>query len=145
MASRKLDRLEGEARMGAVAVERFIEERRAELGVAAGPRRTEIYRQLLDAIGSGALPAGVRLPSARRLAAAWGMPRGAVDEAFAQLQAEGLVERRVGNGSFVAQRPRTAAPPAGAAQPQPVDATTRAVLEPAPGAGADRARAAGRG
>lgn len=115
--------------MAAAAVERFIEERRAELGVAAGPRRTEIYRQLLDAIRSGALPAGVRLPSARRLAAAWAMPRGAVDEAFAQLQAEGLVERRVGNGSFVARQPPSVAPAAGEAEAQPVDASTRAVLD----------------
>lgn len=115
--------------MAAAAVERFIEERRAEVGAAAGPRRTEIYRRLLDAIRSGALPPGVRLPSARRLATAWAMPRGAVDEAFAQLQAEGLVERRVGNGSFVAQHPRPMAPPPLQAEPQPVDAATRAVLE----------------
>lgn len=129
MASRKLDKLEGEARLAAAAVERFIEERRAELGTSAGPRRTEIYRQLLDAIRSGALPPSVRLPSARRLAVAWAMPRGAVDEAFAQLQAEGLVERRVGNGSFVAPNPRSVAPPAAEAEAQPVDATTRAVLD----------------
>lgn len=115
--------------MAAAAVERFIEDRRAEMGAAAGPRRTEIYRRLLDAIRSGALPPGVRLPSARRLATAWAMPRGAVDEAFAQLQAEGLVERRVGNGSFVAQHPRPMAPPPLQAEPQPVDAATRAVLE----------------
>lgn len=114
--------------MAAAAVERFIEERRAEMGAASGPRRTGIYRQLLDAIRSGALPPGARLPSARRLALAWAMPRGAVDEAFAQLQAEGLVERRVGNGSFVALHPRSVAPPA-ATEPQPVDAPTRAVLD----------------
>jgi len=109
-------------------VDRFIEERRAGLA-SAGPRRTEIYRQLLDAIRSGALPPGVRLPSSRRLASAWAMPRGAVDEAFAQLQAEGLVERRVGNGSFVAQPLRPLArPPLPDAAPV-VDAATRAVLD----------------
>jgi len=118
----------GASRVDAAAVDRFIEERRAGFG-AAGPRRTEIYRQLLDAIRSGALPAGVRLPSARRLATAWSLPRGAVDEAFAQLQAEGLVERRVGNGSFVARHLRPAPAPAAAPAPQPVDAATRAVLD----------------
>jgi GntR family transcriptional regulator/MocR family aminotransferase len=68
-------------------------------------RRTWVYRQVLDAIRDGTLAAGTRLPSARRLADAWSVPRGAVDDAYAQLQTEGLIERRVGNGSFVAARP----------------------------------------
>jgi GntR family transcriptional regulator / MocR family aminotransferase len=84
-----------------------------ELGCPAGedgtPPRTWIYRHVLDAIRSGRLAAGERLPSARRLAAAWRVARAAVDDAFAQLQAEGLIERRVGNGSFVAERVRRGA------------------------------------
>jgi GntR family transcriptional regulator / MocR family aminotransferase len=73
------------------------------------PPRTWIYRHVLDAIRSGRLAAGARLPSARRLAAAWQVARAAIDDAFAQLQAEGLIERRVGNGSFVADRVRRGA------------------------------------
>jgi GntR family transcriptional regulator / MocR family aminotransferase len=105
-------------------IDRFIETHRAGLD-AASTRRSAVYRQLLDAIRGGSLPPGSRLPSARRLATAWVVPRGAVDEAYAQLQAEGLVERRVGNGSFVAQRVR----PAPAVAAAEADATTRAVLE----------------
>lgn len=114
--------------MDASTIDRFIEERRAAIGHAS-PRHAAVYRQLLDAIRSGELPAGARLPSARRLALAWAVPRGAVDEALAQLQAEGLVERRVGNGSFVAQRLRAGATPAAQLVQPPLDAATRALLD----------------
>lgn len=73
-------------------------------------RRVLVYRTLLEAIRSGALPPGARLPSARQLAAEWGYARGAIDEAFEQLQAEGLLERHTGDGSYVAAAPPT--PPA---------------------------------
>jgi GntR family transcriptional regulator/MocR family aminotransferase len=65
-------------------------------------RRVLVYRTVLEAIRSGALAPGTRLPSARQLAAEWGYARGAVDEAFEQLQAEGLLERHTGDGSYVA-------------------------------------------
>ncbi len=114
--------------MELAATDRFIDEHRAGIG-GASSRRTEVYRQLLDAIRSGELAAGARLPSARRLAVAWQVARGAVDEAFAQLQAEGLVERRVGKGSFVALRPQAGTTTAGTLTPPPVDATTGALLD----------------
>lgn len=72
-------------------------------------RRVLAYRTIVDAIRSGALPVGARLPSSRQLAAEWGYTRGAVDEAYAQLQAEGLLERRTGDGSYVAGPARPAA------------------------------------
>jgi GntR family transcriptional regulator/MocR family aminotransferase len=65
-------------------------------------RRLQVYRTVLDQIRSGSLRAGARLPSARQLALEWRVARGVVDEAFAQLQAEGLIERHVGDGSYVA-------------------------------------------
>jgi GntR family transcriptional regulator/MocR family aminotransferase len=74
-------------------------------------RRVRVYCTVLDAIRGGALPPGTRLPSARQLAAEWGYARGAVEEAFAQLQIEGFIERRVGDGSYVAAQAATAAPP----------------------------------
>ncbi len=113
--------------MDVTAINRFIEERRAAIGHAS-PRHAAVYRQLLDAIRSGELTGGARLPSARRLALAWAVPRGAVDEALAQLQAEGLVERRVGNGSFVAQRLRAGATPPTPTAAPPADAATHALL-----------------
>jgi GntR family transcriptional regulator/MocR family aminotransferase len=98
-------------------------------GDDGGAHRTWVYRQVLDAIRDGRLLAGARLPSARRLAADWRVPRGAVDAAFAQLQAEGLVERRVGHGSFVARHLRASALQAVAAPPATPDAATERVLQ----------------
>ncbi|MFA6262667.1 MAG: PLP-dependent aminotransferase family protein, partial [Bacteroidia bacterium] len=63
---------------------------------------------------------GARLPSSRQLAHEWGYTRGAVDEAYAQLQAEGLLERRTGDGSYVAWQ----------AHPAPTPAPASPVLRP---------------
>lgn len=64
-------------------------------------RRAQVYRTVLEQIRAGTLAPGARLPSARQLARDWQVARGVIDEAFAQLQAEGLLERRVGDGSYV--------------------------------------------
>lgn len=65
------------------------------------PHRIWVYRSVFGAILDGRLPPAARLPSARQFAAEWGVTRGVVDEAFAQLQSEGLIERRIGDGSYV--------------------------------------------
>jgi GntR family transcriptional regulator/MocR family aminotransferase len=84
-----------------------------------------VYQTVLDAIHRNVLIPGARLPSARQLAADWGVARGAVDEAFAQLQVEGYLERRVGDGTYVTRRakptvqtdtPRVLRPPTQSAQ-----------------------------
>lgn len=94
-------------------------------------RRVRVYCTVIDAIRSGALPPGTRLPSARQLAAEWGYARGAVEEAFAQLQIEGFVERRVGDGSYVAAQGAGAASarPVGGAAQRPLSRSARQVLE----------------
>ncbi len=74
--------------------------------------RVRIHDRLLQAIREGQLPPGSRLPSARQLAREWGVSRGTVDEAFAWLQADGHIERRVGVGSVVAQAAANSAAPA---------------------------------
>jgi 2-aminoadipate transaminase len=67
-----------------------------------------LYRQVADQIRalvrSGALPAGGRLPTVRRLAADLGLTRLTVQSAYADLQAQGLIESFVGRGTFVATR-----------------------------------------
>ena len=70
----------------------------------AGARslRDQIYDACLDAIVEGRLPRGARLPSSRQLAADWRVARNTVDDALAQLGAEGMLVRRVGAGTFVA-------------------------------------------
>ncbi|MEP7276107.1 MAG: PLP-dependent aminotransferase family protein [Betaproteobacteria bacterium] len=63
-----------------------------------------MYKACLRAIVDGRLVRGQRLPSARQLAADWRVARNTVDDALAQLQADGFLERRVGAGTFVAER-----------------------------------------
>ena len=91
--------------------------------------RVLVYRSVLDAIRRGVLAPGARLPSARAFAADWGVARGAVDDAFEQLQIEGLVERRVGDGTYVrADLPMVAAAPV-VPLVRPPSAQARRVLE----------------
>lgn len=85
-------------------------------GAAAGTQRERVYRAVRQAIAGGALAGGARLPSARQLAQDWRVARGAVDDAFAQLQMEGLIERRVGDGTYVAAAPVRPRPPTRVAQ-----------------------------
>lgn len=93
-------------------------------------RRVRVYCTVLDAIRSGALPPGTRLPSARQLAREWGYTRGAVEEAFAQLQIEGFVERRVGDGSYVTEQAKAVQPPMGTPRVQrPLSRSAQQVLE----------------
>ena len=53
------------------------------------PLRTQVESQLRDAIRSGRLGAGERLPSSRELARELGLSRGLVQDCYAQLLAEG--------------------------------------------------------
>ena len=70
---------------------------------AAGPSMAaQITAQLRDAVTSGVLVAGERLPSTRDLAATLGVSRTVVTTAYAQLFAEGWLEGRHGSGTFVA-------------------------------------------
>jgi len=76
-----------------------------EGALADGPRTlyTQLYDRVRQAILTGALPLGHRLPSTRTLAADLGVSRNTVEGAFSQLQAEGFLVRRVGAGTFVAE------------------------------------------
>ena len=61
----------------------------------------QLYNQLRDAILSGRLSAGMRLPSTRELAGELALARNTVLNAFDQLYAEGYLARRVGDGTYV--------------------------------------------
>lgn len=78
------------------------------------PRYVHLYRRVREAVLSGALPPGTRLPSARTLARDEGISRNTVEAAFAQLRAEGFVTRHVGAGTWVSERipdrPRASGP-----------------------------------
>lgn len=70
---------------------------------AAMPLHARIQRAIRELILDGALDTGKPLPASRALAKSLGVSRDTVEAAYAQLHAEGFIERRVGSGSFVAE------------------------------------------
>ncbi|KAA6459819.1 PLP-dependent aminotransferase family protein [Acidobacteria bacterium AB60] len=71
------------------------------LASSAGPLSRQIYQHLRDAILSGKLPAGERLPSTRELAEQLHVSRTVVLLAYDQLLAEGYASGRRGAGTYV--------------------------------------------
>lgn len=69
------------------------------------PRYLQIVQGLRQEITAGALPAGTRLPSSRQLALDLGVSRITVANAYAELEADGLIEARAGSGTFVVPSP----------------------------------------
>ncbi|WP_376795430.1 PLP-dependent aminotransferase family protein [Thermogemmatispora sp.] len=65
------------------------------------PLYRQIYHQLREAILSGTLPEGARLPTERALARELGVNRTTVMNAYNELASEGLVEGHVGRGTLV--------------------------------------------
>src|SRR5260221_8559327 len=65
---------------------------------------TQLYRQLRDAILTGRLAAGARLPSTRDLARELEVSRNTTLEAFTQLSSEGYLEGHVGSGTYVSRQ-----------------------------------------
>ena len=65
------------------------------------PYYLQIYEGFRDAILSGQLRPGQRLPSSRALAIELGVSRLPVVNAFDQLLHEGYVEGKIGSGTFV--------------------------------------------
>ncbi len=77
------------------------------------PRRTasSLFEQLRTAIASGRLRAGDRVPPSRELAAQLGVARSTVAAVYGRLRAEGYLDGRTGDGTFVADvLPRSALP-----------------------------------
>jgi GntR family transcriptional regulator/MocR family aminotransferase len=66
------------------------------------PLRSQLEGGLREAIRSGRLLAGERLPSSRQLARQLGVSRGLVQDCYDQLQAEGYLSTRVGSATRVA-------------------------------------------
>jgi len=69
--------------------------------VSPNPLYQQIYEGFRQAILSGQLPVGMRLPATRALAALWGISRSTVVLAFEHLSAEGYLEARRGSGTFI--------------------------------------------
>lgn len=68
---------------------------------ARGDRASAIYRALLDAVRSGRLRPGDRLPPTRQLALDLGVSRNTVATSYERMTAEGWFEAKVGAGTYV--------------------------------------------
>ncbi|MFD9244039.1 aminotransferase class I/II-fold pyridoxal phosphate-dependent enzyme [Streptomyces sp. NPDC059556] len=120
------------------------------LPAAAAPARRRgraLQEALREAVRSGRLAAGTRLPSTRALAADLGVSRGLVTEAYEQLTAEGYLRSDRGAGTWVGDAARSrlggtpargAAPAGGEAQNQGGGAQSPVGGTPAQGGAARR-------
>lgn len=70
----------------------------------SAPLHQRIRAELEQAIASGDLPPGARIPTEQALMAGYGCARMTVSKALGALAEAGLIERRKGAGSFVAPR-----------------------------------------
>ncbi|MES9601522.1 MULTISPECIES: MocR-like pyridoxine biosynthesis transcription factor PdxR [Actinomadura] len=84
---------------------------------ATGTLRAQLETALRDAICTGRLKAGERLPSSRELARQLGVSRGLVQECYGQLNAEGYLCARAGSATRVAPVRAVDGEPAPAARP----------------------------
>ena len=92
------------------------------------PLGAQLERELREAIRTGRLAAGERLPSSRELARELRVSRGLVQECYAQLLAEGFLSARTGSGTRVAggaERRAPSPPPRAADQPPRLDVDFR--------------------
>jgi GntR family transcriptional regulator / MocR family aminotransferase len=88
-------------------------------------RRAGLTDALREAVRSGRLTPGTRLPASRTLAADLGVARSTVTESYAELVAEGWLTARQGSGTRVARRAeprrRSARPSPGRPSPAPAE------------------------
>lgn len=94
-------------RAGGALLQSITIDRHASHGLSV-----QICAHLRELIFSGSLKAGGRLPSTRTLATELNVARATIVECFDQLAAEGLIESRVGAGSYVTQSLKNEPPPA---------------------------------
>ena len=101
----------------------------------------QLYQALRERILDGRLVSRTRLPATRDLAALLGISRNTVTRAFDQLYAEGYVEGRVGDGTYVAELSTARPVPLPPAGPAPGPALQRLQEHhlPPPVTGAPRA------
>lgn len=90
-------------------------------------RRAQLESALREAIRSGRLAPGTKLPATRSLCAQLGVSRGVVVDAYAQLAAEGYLHTRRGGGTTVAP---LGAPRADHRAPEPRTTPVRYDLNP---------------
>ncbi|MGH3175392.1 MAG: PLP-dependent aminotransferase family protein [Streptosporangiaceae bacterium] len=104
-----------------------------DLSGRSGPRTSQVARALVEAIASGQVHDGDRLPSTRTLAATFGLARSAVVAAYEELTAAGFLVARPGGSTYVERGAGEAAragafgvslPPPAPAAPRPASPIT---------------------
>ncbi|RYE28998.1 MAG: PLP-dependent aminotransferase family protein [Hyphomicrobiales bacterium] len=83
----------------------------SRLDPAAGPRYLQIVAQLEQAMATGRLRPGDRLPPQRRLAEHLVVDLTTVTRAFGEARERGLIDAVTGRGSFISARQEQAGPP----------------------------------
>jgi DNA-binding LacI/PurR family transcriptional regulator len=73
-------------------------------GASEGPKYKRIYQKLREVLADGTYAEGNKLPSENDLVESFGASRPTVRRALAQLESEGLIQRRMGSGTVVSQR-----------------------------------------
>jgi DNA-binding transcriptional regulator YhcF (GntR family) len=68
---------------------------------SATPPYEQLRVQFMDEVRSGALAAGTRIPTVRKLAEDLGLAPNTIARAYRELEADGFIETRGRNGSFV--------------------------------------------
>ena len=68
---------------------------------SATPPYEQLRVQLIEQVQSGELSAGTRIPTVRKLAEDLGLAPNTVARAYRELEADGFIETRGRNGSFV--------------------------------------------
>lgn len=103
----------------------------------------QLYQALRERILDGRMASRLRLPASRELAVALGISRNTVVRAYDQLYAEGYIDGRIGDGTYVAELGGGMPPAQPAAAPTPIPQPLRTRLHiygpPAPRQGAPRA------
>ncbi|MEU8681517.1 PLP-dependent aminotransferase family protein [Streptomyces sp. NPDC048611] len=99
-----------------------------------GSRRAALIRALRDAVRSGRLAPGTRLPPYRSLAADLGLARNTVADAYAELVAEGWLSARQGSGTRVAPRAQPLTPARSPGARTPVSRPAHNLLQGQPDA-----------
>jgi GntR family transcriptional regulator/MocR family aminotransferase len=87
--------------------------------VSGATLRARVEHALREAVRSGRLAPGSRLPSTRALCDQLGVSRGVVVDGYAQLAAEGYLQTRRGGGTYVAQTAVSSRPMAAGITPDP--------------------------
>ena len=95
----------------------------------AVPVYEQIRSQIERMVASGALEAGVQLPTIRQLAADLGLAKGTVERAFQLLESGDVIETRGRAGTFVLAPTQATGPEADAALRSAADQFAVAVLQ----------------